>query len=51
MFANKPGGGFVGYFPTALAAPNKSFLELYPGGVLPELAGPEPGADDRGPLL
>ncbi len=35
FFANRPGGGLVGYFPTPIAIVNRDFLEVYPGGVLP----------------
>ena len=37
FFANRPGGGLVGYFPTQLSLPNRSFLDVYPGGVLPQV--------------
>ena len=37
FFANRPGGGLEGYFPTQLSLPIRSFLDVYPGGVLPQV--------------
>ena len=34
FWANRPGGGLVGYFPTQIAIVNLDFLAAYPGGVL-----------------
>ena len=34
FWANRPGGGLVGYFPTPIAIVNQDFLVAYPDGVL-----------------
>ena len=35
VWANRPGGGLVGYFPTPIAIVNRAFTDLYPGAQLP----------------
>ena len=34
VWANRPGGGLVGYFPTSIAIVNADFVSEYPGGQL-----------------